>query len=127
MKICDRYEQMILDNQYSLDLEDHLKECASCQLYFNLASPTFINLSSDSEKKMVINNAINDAKVIQNRHNKLSLMLFITIALILVSTIALLFSSTVLLSFKYYLIVISGAMPISLPVINLIRKKAVLR
>ena len=71
--------------------------------------------------------AINKAEVKQAKYNLLSLILFMILAALLLITVYAITYDTLIIFMKRYLLVVSGVMPITLPIISIIRRKAVIK
>lgn len=128
MKTCHEVESDILNNNINDEILDHLKTCDDCRLYYDLCtveaidSPIPIELIDHS-----VAFAINKAEVKQSKYNLFSLIVFMLFAALLLITVYAITYNTLIIFMKRYLLVVSSVMPITLPLIGIIRRKAVFK
>lgn len=126
MKSCHDYEQMILDNTITDSVKNHLESCPSCRDFYQLAyhNNVEITLPNDFIHKQV-DQAMKKASLRKKKMDLLSTLAFILIALTLVTAVMnYLISDQVVF---YYLGAVSILMPLTLPILSIIRKKAVIK
>ncbi|MBN2796368.1 MAG: hypothetical protein JXR88_13235 [Clostridia bacterium] len=127
MKSCSFYETMILNEETSDKLNEHLKNCIQCQQLQSLMrfETTEIKLP-DAFIEDAVKEAFIKAEPIKRRHDFFSTIVFIAVAIILVSIIitSLMIQDQLL---KYYFGGVSLFMPFTVPVFSIIRKKVVMK
>jgi predicted anti-sigma-YlaC factor YlaD len=126
MKSCHDYEIMILDNTINDAVKDHMKSCQSCRDFYELAAKNSVEIAlPDDFIHNQVDLAMKKAAVHKKRTDFLSTLAFILLALTLVTTVI-----TYLISDQfvfYYLGAVSILMPLTLPILSIIRKKAVIK
>jgi len=120
---CHDIEKSI-DNQTLTDLEkEHIKNCPTCQLYQSLQSSHLpLDIDYNKNKSAAIQSALRTAELTKKKHNILMLLLFIVIASSIMFSCIILLTSESLIK---YSMVMSAIMPMTLPLILLIKRKVV--
>lgn len=128
MKTCHEVESDILNNNINDEILDHLKTCEECRLYYELCTVEVIDSPIPMELiDQSVAFAINKAEVKHTKYNLLSLILFMILAALLLITVYAITYDTLITYIKRYLLVVSGVMPITLPIISMLRRKAVIK
>ncbi|MBI9012040.1 MAG: hypothetical protein JEZ08_07375 [Clostridiales bacterium] len=128
MKTCHEMESDILNNNMNGEILNHLKTCDDCRLYYELCSNEPIDSLIPIEViNQTVTSSIRQAEVKQAKRNQLSLILFMLLSGLLLITVYAITYDTLIIFMKRYLLVVSTVMPISLPVISIIRRKAVFK
>lgn len=122
---CKTCEQHIINGDLDL-IKEHIKSCDSCQLFLELHSHNPIKVKSELMNPYAVSSAFKRYEAESKRKNILSLVLFISIAILLMVAIITLMYGHYLSSLKYYIAFITTAMPLSLPILSKISRKAVL-
>lgn len=122
---CNTCEKHIINGDLNI-IEDHIETCDSCQLFLELHEYSPMKTKPEAINPYGVANAIKIYEAEKKRKDLISLFLFISIAVILMISLITMLYGHYLDSLKYYIGLITAIMPISLPILSRLTRKAVL-
>lgn len=122
---CNQVQEKILNGDLA-GSQEHIDNCQACQLYVHLNGLSVIDVKPEVTNPYAVSSVLKEYDKSKKRKDILSLIAFIFIAIILVTTVVAFVFQHALGSLKYYLAFLYSVMPLSLPILNRITRKAVL-
>lgn len=122
---CKTCENILLDG-ITPEAKEHIKTCENCQLYFSLLEQKTITIKHDYLDPYAINKILIQADKEKKKNDLLSLFAFIICAIVILSIVIYFIIDYRLEALKYYLGLLSGFMPFTLPILFRLKRKAVL-